>query len=303
MKNLGEFKVIKRKAELSLLAEAGRRKAYTILVYSISSYISIKYIYILTNIPDWRILVENGFRRVRVLVHCVRGRNSSLIKITLGGVKVYFSSASAEARRYARGINRVMSGIWGRELSKFRECTLTTREGDDNTWYRMRKDIAKLIARLKTRGIVVEYCFSPEVSPKSGLLHVHGFIYMRKGSIELYELQALWKDIHGASQVTMKEARSHKAVCKYMVKHMLKEYVEDIGFKGKLLLSRKWLPLGWKQVREHLVKWAMDRVYSFGEGIWAIMNKMYEDWCKGETIMLVRGNQKYFIRRVRREAV
>ena len=45
----------------------------------------------------------------------------------------YLRCSDNGKRRYARALNRVQSGIWGRDTSKFREITLTTREGDDNT--------------------------------------------------------------------------------------------------------------------------------------------------------------------------
>ena len=52
----------------------------------------------------------------------------------------YIGSDDNGKRRYARGMNRVQSGVWGKNIARFRSVTLTTRAGDDNSWGRMSGD-------------------------------------------------------------------------------------------------------------------------------------------------------------------
>jgi hypothetical protein len=198
---------------------------------------------------------------------------------------MYLRDSDNRKRRWAKGMNRVQSGIWGKDMMLFRSITLTTVGGQDNTWVRMSKDVKLLIKRIRDRGVVVEYVLSPELSPGKGLLHVHGLLRFDKGEISLVDLGVLWEDIHGAVQVDLKRVHKFEALTKYIVKHMLKDYPEAIGFKGRLLISRGWMPAGWQVARKFLVRWALERLGGFMP-VWPIMNEMYRRWCAGESVMI-----------------
>ena len=188
-------------------------------------------------------------------------------------------------RRWARAMNRACSGVWGVDKNHLKTFELTTRQGDDQTWARMTKDFKNWVRAMRDRGYKFEYIASPEYSPKNHLLHLHGV--MRTEQIIPHKVMSeQWDRIHGAPIVYIKKVRSEKGAIRYCVKHMLKEYPEAVGFKGRLLVSGGWPPKNAGLVRKVLVRWALERVDVYGKHYWAVMNDMYKRWCMGEQLLL-----------------
>lgn len=204
-----------------------------------------------------------------------------------------------ERRRYAKAYNRVESGIWGRDLSKLFEVSLTTRLGDDNTYRRLRMDYIKLVKRVRYLGVSVDYYAVPELSPDNSLIHLHCIWYMRNGRISKVELQDMWKELHGAVQVDLKEVITQEAVQKYVVKHLLKDYLVKEEFKAGALMSRGWLPQGAKKFHKVLCRWANERKYKWWNiDIWQVVNGLYEEWCKYNKVSFeVDGKMTVFYRK------
>lgn len=197
------------------------------------------------------------------------------------------SETEIQSRRFARACHRVMSGVTGRDIKRFYKVVLTTRGGDNGTWPTMCKHLKLLIMKLRYRGIVLEYCFAPHVT-KSGLLHLDGIVFIRRGELSLFELQVMWGELHGATQVNFKRVVRSDRVKQYMVGHMLKDYdkVMELGFKGRMLISRGWMPVGWLRVDKVLCRSALDKVGQLGRAAWVLKNDAYERWLNYEVVTI-----------------
>lgn len=276
-----------------MVKEQGTAKAAACAAWLLS-YIYARRVYVLTTIPSWDgfgamvLAMSEGFGPVSEVCR-------HLIIDLLGGVTVYRRQSSSAKRRYARACDRVLSGVLGRDVEKVKEITLTTRYGEDNSWVRMRKDVGKLVRELRKRGVEMEYCLAPELSPGRGLMHVHGVVYLRKGDVSLFEVQVLWAEVHGATQVSFKAPGSVEKVKKYMVSHMFKAYDQVDWFGGRMLVSRGWMPEGWQFVSKVLNGWAVERDRpEDGRAIWDARNEMYRRWLWREKIV-VRVGGAWFI--------
>jgi hypothetical protein len=191
------------------------------------------------------------------------------------------------SRRFARCCHRVESGIIGRDSRQFYRCVLTTRLGDENDWGTMQYDLKKLKAQLVYKGVEIEYVFLPHISDKNGLLHLDGIIRLRSGSLSLFELQVMWSNVHGATEVEFKPLKLETRVelVRYIVLHMFKDYDKVIGFKGRMLISKGWMPKGWLALDKLLTRRALDVLFKFGPVVWDIKRETFNGWLKGETIM------------------
>jgi len=194
----------------------------------------------------------------------------------------------ASVRRFARVCNRFRSGVVGRDFGKFRRCVLTTRVGDDNGYSKLRKDLGKLVKQLRYKGVMVEYIFCPHITG-AGMLHLDGFMYLKKGDVELMEIQILWSNIHGAQQVVFKKPASFVDVMKYATGHMEKDWEKLLasGFRGRVLISQGWLPKGALRVQKWLVRMALNSLYELGEGVWDLKDNLYERWLNYEVIKVM----------------
>jgi hypothetical protein len=199
----------------------------------------------------------------------------------------YQRSADNRSRRFARCCHRVESGILGRDSKQFYRCVLTTRLGNANDWGTMQYDLKKLKMQLGYKGVKIEYVFLPHISDKNELLHLDGMIWLRSGSLSLFELQVMWCDIHGATEVEFEPLRlaTEEQLIHYIVNHMFKDYDKIVGFKGRMLISKGWMPKGWLAVDKLLTKRALDTVYKLGPVAWDIKRETYMGWLRGETIL------------------
>lgn len=209
-----------------------------------------------------------------------------------------------DRRRYARAITAFNLGVWGHDLNLIKGVELTTHGEHHNTWADMKQDNQNLRKKLRTEGIISEDCFAGEISPKSHLLHLHGFYRLMKplSSAELHSLlKEYWGRIHGAPVVWVQDIYSYEGLAKYNVKHALKNYHTLRHSKMRLLKSKGWLPLGWKQAQRMMVLWALehgakwtpadDFTYYGCEGeyvpfAWEIMRDYLWRWCNSEALIL-----------------
>jgi hypothetical protein len=198
----------------------------------------------------------------------------------------YERCSDNRARRYARACNRVLSGIIGRDASQFYRCVLTTRLGDANDWSTMQKHLRKLIQQLGYRGVVAEYVFLPHIAPMNKLLHLDGLVRIKSGSVSKFELQVLWAGIHGATQVEFTPLRvmTEEQLVHYITSHMFKDYDEIVGFKGRMLVSKGWMPKGWLALDKMLTSSALNRLYDMGPAVWDLKKDLYRRWLLGEVI-------------------
>lgn len=198
-----------------------------------------------------------------------------------------------ERQKYSRARNRIEAGIEYHGLKNIRIITLTTKAGTDMDWQNMRNDLKTLMKGYRRNGYNIEYIFSPELSPRRKLLHLHG-MFATKETILEGDLSDRWERIHaGSFRVFIERIRSPKAIQKYVTKHILKgnEQVRQTGSYRGYICSRGWLPNGWNQVRTEFIREGIRRIedeYVNQEQenvIWNHVNRKFLDWCKLEGIM------------------
>lgn len=206
-----------------------------------------------------------------------------------------------DRRRYARAKQTFELGIWGYPMKLIKGVELTTRLGYRNEWGFMKQDNQNLRKKLRVDGILAEDCFVPEISPKNRLLHLHGFyrLVVPMQAVQLHEiLSELWDNIHGAPVVWVQDIYSAKGLMIYNVKHALKNYIQPESMR--MLKSKGWLPVGWKEVLKVLVRWALEHGAKWtydkdylddfqGEYVafaWDILKEYVFRWCNDEIITL-----------------
>lgn len=196
---------------------------------------------------------------------------------------------------------------------------MTTKEGERNTWKQLKLDVRLLRCYLKKAGLDFEDCLVCEETPGKGLLHLHGFFRVEGGidSKLLHEVLSIyWEAIHHAPVVWVEDIFWVKGMIDYDVKHALKNY---LGYNGesyeadglvsrRILRSKGWLPLGWKEALKVFVKWALTKrdwwddesegdVISLLEYVpfkWEVMKEMVWRWCNGEEV-LVDFSERYYL--------
>ena len=209
-----------------------------------------------------------------------------------------------EKRRYAKAKQAFELGIWGHDLNLVKGVELTTKGDYRNNWEDMKQDNRNLRKKLRVEGIISEDCFCAEVSPKSRLLHLHGFYRLTEPmrSVQLHSiLSDYWERIHGARVVWVQDIYSYQGLAKYNVKHALKNYFSFEFGNMRLLKSKGWLPLGWKQTQKVLVKWALEHgarwtpeddfedygcASEYVPYAWEIMKNYLWRWCNDEALIL-----------------
>lgn len=225
-------------------------------------------------------------------------------------------------RIYARARRQFEMGLWGQNSDCIKCVTLTTWSGSEisqrvnkgdsrNTWKQIVSDNRELRRVMKKDGMPYEDSFCAEISPKSGLVHLHGF--MRFEDEYSYEdvherLSFHWGKIHQSPVVWVKDMWDWKGAIAYDVKHSLKNYVgERFLFNGsppRILRSKRWLPKGWRDAQREIARWASEKVdflpnekeivsddYYKHEYVWHkwdVANDMLKRWCEGEDIYLDR---------------
>jgi len=203
-------------------------------------------------------------------------------------------------------MRRLNLGIWGHAISTLRAVHLTTKKGDDNTPWVFASDLRKLVKSFRRDGYDLEYNGALEFSPEKHLLHWHG-IFRIKGGFFLKpmiswedkaavrrELGDRWKKYHGAFAVQITEVASKKDLEKYILKHILKEYIGvDEDMRNKFLFSRGWMREGWKKLEELVKLWVLggpesdgglSAMYMTKEG-WDKVNEIVQAWAEKETAM------------------
>jgi hypothetical protein len=200
----------------------------------------------------------------------------------------------SEKKKWARLKLSAELGLW---LVKDVDClfvvTLTTwskavvvrdkggRKGiSRNSWKQMSLDLRKFRYNMKKLGYVYEDWFVCEVSPRSKLLHLHGFMRfeIRQNEKEIGRVVSeQWEKVHFSPEVDVRSAWNLRGALNYDVKHTMKSFIgECTGENRELFISssnvqgerkfhvgkgvthsKGWLPRGWKEVLRQLRLWAL----------------------------------------------
>lgn len=212
----------------------------------------------------------------------------------------------AERRKYAIAMRRLNLGVWGYPLSTLRAVHLTTKGGDDNSPFRFSSDLRKLVGSFRDDGYGLQYNGALEFSPDNHLLHWHG-VFRIKGGFFLEpmnswqnkasvrrELGDRWNKYHGAFVVQITGVGSRNELKRYILKHILKEYIGvDEEIRNKFLFSRGWMREGWKRVEDLAVLWVLGGPESVGGlspmymsgAMWNKVNEVVLAWAECRTVM------------------
>lgn len=167
-------------------------------------------------------------------------------------VRVSRQLSMGEKRIYAKANEALRVGLYGQDMSKVFAVHLTSWSECRNTWPEIVSDRRNFLQALKRRGYHSSSNFCPELSPKNGLIHLHGFMRFHE-SFDYDDVDNIihekWLSCHGASEVKVQPLWSLAGAIKYCVKHQLKVYVEAKGVKMRMLISRDWYPAGWTRVK------------------------------------------------------
>lgn len=236
-----------------------------------------------------------------------------------------------EKKKYAVINGKMEAGIWGQDLNCVKDVELTTRAGHRDTWEDMLHDNQQLKYLLRKReDIYYESIFSSEVTPLArayvakggvekrtvgGLIHLHGFAKLDKPmkAVDLHSiLSPLWKHCHGAPVVWVKDLYNFEGAKKYNIKHAVKDAYVAGQFGRRLLMSRGWLPVGYRAFMKLMVRWYLQHRYDIEEGSYIpfsygsysleyvpyareVLNDYIWRWCNGEVIHLDFGDGVYAI--------
>jgi len=201
--------------------------------------------------------------------------------------------------KYAMGYRRLHLGCWGYPISSLRAVHLTTRAGDDNTPWRFSRDLRKLVSSFRCDGYDLEYCGVLEFSPIRHLLHWHGlfrvaasFFISDNYRIVRRTLGDRWNECHGAFVVKIVPVSHTEELNRYILKHILKEYLGDEEeVRNKFLFSRGWMRRGWKSVEDLARLWCIgggedkDGISAIfmSKEHWDIVNEVVKAWAEGLT--------------------
>jgi hypothetical protein len=228
-------------------------------------------------------------------------------------------------RKYAKAKRQFELGLWGQNFDCIKAVTLTTWDksimlrGDSrgesrNSWKHIVLDNRHLRERLHKLGLVYEDSFCCEISPKSHLLHLHGFMRFDQpidGGYLHEILSENWGDIHGSPVVWVKDIFDTKKAIDYDVKHALKNYVSEGFHSMRILRSKSWLPPGWKKAQKAIVRWALSKrdwdiadeetvvpeafEREYVPDKWGVANDFLRKWCEGEAIELDLDDRRIYI--------
>ncbi|MGD1118113.1 MAG: hypothetical protein ABR886_01335 [Dehalococcoidales bacterium] len=159
-----------------------------------------------------------------------------------------------ERMKYAKSMRTLEIGVWGHRPGCFFAIHLTTRQGDDMSDKRFKTDLRKLVMWIrKISGVKVEYAGALGYSPGNHLLHFHGLLRFKgfmKMQITRRMLGDKWNEIHGAFVVKMDGVRTMKDLEKYILQHIMKDYVAG-GMGEKFVVESK----GWRRkIPEDMIK-------------------------------------------------
>ena len=198
-----------------------------------------------------------------------------------------------QKRTWALSNHRVNVGVWGFKISLFKEITLTTRESDmlpgkngvKKTACKFGKDFQRLIKYFRDEGYEIEYCGCFELSPDKKLLHWHGLLRIKYGyfPISRRELGDLWNKYHNAFAVSIKNVYDTEGLKKYVIKHLLKEYLNQGLIRNKFLVSKGWSRYFVKELESEFKRWWVNGCEA---GSWMstygyrLMNQTVQKWCE-----------------------
>lgn len=229
-----------------------------------------------------------------------------------------------DRRRYARGKRCFELGVWGRDFGLLKGVELTTKLGCRNEWQYMRQDINNLRIKIRKEDWFDADCFCAEWSPKNRLIHLHGFHRLLRPMVsgKLHSiLSEYWDLVHGAKVVWVQDIYSFEGLMAYNVKHALKNYNAEEFKYIRMLKTKNWLPVNWREVLKVMVRWALEHRAKwgiedidnldddvFGRSVldsyvyqaWDVMNDYIRRWCSDENIILdfVTGDVRIYGREI-----
>jgi len=245
-------------------------------------------------------------------------------------------------RRYAKAKCVFEAGVWSaRSVDLILSIMMGSMAGVRNSYVELREDNRDLRKALAKMGAEYADCFCGELSPESHqftkrdgtlgvtvgeLWHLHGF-FRFKESIRAADIHSvlspLWGKLHGSEVVNVKVETDFKKAIKYSVKDAVKGYCGAESQGRRLLMSRDWLPPGYRAVDRVLSQWALYHGgnwkydedfggYQGGDYIayaWEQKRDYLWRWCQGEVLWLDFGDYSVYIegakiiRSVRKDAV
>lgn len=215
-------------------------------------------------------------------------------------------------RKYFRARDRAAIGCMGNsyrqyELDEFHRVDLTTKLSVKNTFKDMRVDFQALNRWLRRdRGLNVEYCVIPELSPKNDLVHLHGCY--RSNDFECltdlhywptaYEISKKWEQYHGAVRVEFEAVwdTGLNLWIGYMCKHMAKQYPYSSEQGLRVMTSHGWLPENFELARSLICKNTKRMIEEGAEvnASWLIADELVRDWSAGRMIDCLNVNGRKF---------
>jgi len=128
-------------------------------------------------------------------------------------------------------------------------------------------------------------------------LHWHGLFRIVGGFFidsDIHKVRRVmgdrWNKYHGAFVVEITRVNSHEILKKYILKHVMKEFVgEDDVIRNKFLFSKGWMRLDWKKVEGLAKTW----VLGGGSGSWmsktgwSLVNEVMESWAEKRKAMFI----------------
>lgn len=223
-------------------------------------------------------------------------------------------------RRYAKAKVVFEVGVWSaKSIDLLLSIMIGSMAEVRNSYPELRQDNENMRKELKKMGLDYADCFCGELSPQShefrkrdgsigvtvgNLWHLHGFFrlkeFMRLADLHSV-LSPLWGKIHGSEVVNVKIETDFKKAIKYSVKDAVKGYCGAESQGRRLLMSRDWLPAGYRAVDKVLTQWALyhgakwnfdddlDSFANVGEYVayaWEQKRDYMRRWCQGESIVL-----------------
>jgi hypothetical protein len=223
-------------------------------------------------------------------------------------------------RRYAKAKAVFEVGVWSsRSIDLLLSVMIGSMRDVRNSYPELRQDNENMRKELKKMGLDYADCLCGELSPESHefrkrdgslgitkgrLWHLHGFFrfreFIKAADVHSF-LSPLWGKIHGSEVVNVKIETNFEKAIKYSVKDAVKHYSSGDNANKRLLMSRNWLPEGYREVNKVLTEWALyhgakwnfdDDLDSFVNNeqyvafAWEQKRDYVRRWCQGETILL-----------------
>ena len=229
-----------------------------------------------------------------------------------------YSEKKNLSRRYAVGMERLKAGYMGFSDRHFAALHLTTRQGDDNSVKRFRKDLNKMLFWMKKEFGVEAYAGCLALTPDNHLLHWHGVLRFGPGIVwETYhqpdntwdliqpvnrrQVGDKWNEIHNAFAVEITPARGESFIKQYIATHITHD-IGGMGVDGRVVSSGNWIRRDYKLVEAGVIRYLCDGESSkmlMCSWKWNMKRSVLNAWCQGEPYLFKHGNYEVFVKESR----